>query len=85
METKEDTMAIKSATITNCTTTDGLADLQFLIIELEKKQPNLKLIKTLTTKYGIPYKVNVADQLNELLTYLNNLNLPNEIDPLNEI
>jgi len=69
----------------NCTTIDGLSDLQFLITELEKTNPDPKTIKTLTSKYGIPYKTSVADQLGELLSHLNNLDVPLEIDSMNEV
>ena len=67
----------------NCTSMDGLLDLQILIVELEKEHPNPKIIKTLTTKYGIPYKLKVSEQLDELLTYLNGLPLSSELE-LNE-
>jgi hypothetical protein len=68
----------------NCTTIDGLSDLQFLIIELEKSNPDPKTIKALTSKYGIPYKTSVSEQLGELLNHLNNLDVPIEIDPTTE-
>ena len=69
----------------NCTSMDGLTGLQFLIIELEKKNPDPKIIKTLTTKYGIPYKASIPEQLGELLNHLNNLNVPLEEDSIKEI
>lgn len=56
----------------------GLSDLQDLVIELEKNQPDPKIIKALTTKYGIPYKPTFAEQLDELLIYLNSLSFSAE-------
>ncbi len=69
----------------NCTTINGLADLQFLLIELEKTKPNAKAIKALTTKYGIPYKSNVSEQLSELLNHLNGLDISLERPPTKDI
>jgi hypothetical protein len=68
----------------NCASKDGLSDLQVLILELEKPHPDVKTIKTLTAKYGIPYKTNISEQLDELLIYLNSLSVPPEKEPNQE-
>ena len=65
----------------NCTTEIGLTDLHLLVIELEKPQPDRKLIKSLTMKYGIPYRSEVSEQLDQLLTYLNSLSFSSEREP----
>lgn len=78
-------MANRTLANKNCTSMDGLTDLQFLIVELEKKNPDPKVIKALTTKYGIPYKASIPQQLGELLNHLNNLNVPLEEDPIKEV
>lgn len=62
------------------TTKDGLADIQFLIVELEKKEPDTKIIKCLTTKYGIPYKTNISEQLDEILFFLNSFAISKELE-----
>jgi DNA phosphorothioation-dependent restriction protein DptG len=59
-------------------TKDSLSDMQFLVMELEKASPDSKIIKSLTTKYGIPYKSKVSEQLDELLSYLNRLSVSDE-------
>lgn len=69
----------------NCTTLDGISDLQLLIVELEKSQPNSKVIKSLTAKYGIPYKLDISEQLDELLTFLNSLPMSSELNSNKEI
>lgn len=66
------------------TNKDGISDLQLLIVELEKEEPDSKVIKALTSKYGIPYKNEISEQLNELLTYLNGLSVPFENEPNQE-
>ena len=58
-----------------CTTKNGLSDLQLLILELEKQSPDAKAIKNLTSKYGIPYKIKISEQLDELLIYLNSVSI----------
>lgn len=68
----------------DCTSKSGLTDLQFLIHELEKQQPDPKVIKNLTTKYGIPYKTKISEQLDELLLYLNSLSVTPEQEPNNQ-
>ncbi len=68
----------------NCTTKDGLSDLQLLVLELEKPHPDPKIIKTLTSKYGIPYKAKISEQLDELLLYLNSLSVSPENEPNKE-
>ncbi len=69
----------------NCTTLDGISDLQLLIVELEKSHPNSKVIKSLTAKYGIPYKLDISEQLDELLTFLNSLPMSSELNSNKEI
>ncbi len=54
-------------------TSSQIDDLQFLILELEKNQPDSKIIKLLTNKYGIPYHNDLSEQLDELLNFLNSL------------
>lgn len=79
-------MANRTIANKNCNSRDGwLTDLQSLIIELEKKNPDSKVIKALTGKYGIPYKASVPQQLGELLNHLNNLSVPLEQDPIREV
>lgn len=68
-----------------CTTLLGINELQTLVIELEKSHPDIKLIKSLTTKYGIPYKIDTSEQLNELLIYLNGLSTKAEDIINNEV
>lgn len=68
----------------NCATKDGLSDLQGLVLELEKAHPDPKIIKTLTLKYGIPYKTNIPEQLDELLIFLNSLSVSPGIEPNKE-
>lgn len=62
------------------TTKDGLAELQFLIIELEKNEPDAKIIKSLTSKHGIPYKNDISEQLDEILLYLNSVAISPELE-----
>lgn len=69
----------------HCTSPNGLNDLDCLLLELEKKEPDRKLIKNLTLKYRIPYKADIAEQLDELLMYLNGISIENETEILTDV
>lgn len=69
----------------DCTTLNGITDIQMLLLELEKSQPDSKIIKALTTKYGIPYKIDISEQLDELLTFLNSLPQSSELSSNSEL
>lgn len=50
-------------------------DLEVLIEELTKSQPNQELVKSLMLKQGIPYNQDPFQQMNQVLVVMNNRKL----------
>lgn len=59
---------------------EGLAELETLVLELSKPQPDVKMVQNITKQYGIPFESDSISQIDQVLTFLNSnrfVRLPN--------
>lgn len=49
---------------------EGLAELETLVVELSKANPNTKKVENITKQYGIPFETDSFLQIDRVLSFL---------------